>query len=319
MQYSKPHMTFDEQLDQLVERGLGVEDRIRAIENLENIGYYRLSGYWYSWKRITGKQGKEVIRADNFMPNHTLEEAVSIYSFDRKLRLLLLDALERIEVAFRVQVAYIVGLHGPLGYLDLENLGNNAKRSRSNSTKTNFEAFVERNNQLLRQSKEIFAEHVRKKYDGVPPIWIATELWDFGQLSSFYSIMAPSDQTAVANSFGIPKKQILVNWMQALNYLRNLCAHHCRIYRRTLVYKPNPTNMSHFSKLEHIRNIPIELSSKIYPLLCVSMFLMEQISPASRWPDALRSFVSSGSEDPATADLGAYGFPADWEAQAIWN
>ncbi|WP_328989907.1 hypothetical protein OG394_27085 [Kribbella sp. NBC_01245] len=44
--YSKPHLTFDRQLDLLESRGMRVHDRQFAEHTLGVVGYYRLSGYW---------------------------------------------------------------------------------------------------------------------------------------------------------------------------------------------------------------------------------------------------------------------------------
>lgn len=250
MLYNKPHLTFDKQLERLTERGLAVRNEEQAMVSLETIGYYRLSGYWYAWRRVAKDSGGHPYREDKFMPGHAFEDAVALYSFDRRLRLLLLDALERIEIALRIRIAHVAGVAGPLAYLDRVNLGSNADKYRTGAELSNFDEFNKRNDELLRQSKEVFAKHVKAKYESVAPIWIATELWDFGQLSNYYAIMKPEDQSQVARAFGIPKKEILVNWIQCLNYVRNLCAHHGRLYRRILVLKPGQKNMSRIDDLE---------------------------------------------------------------------
>lgn len=318
MRYSKPHLSYEAQLEQQIERGLEVRDRELAINNLRLIGYYRLSGYWYAWRRAATDADGVVYREDDFIPGHAFEDAVAIYSFDRRLRLLLLDALERIEIALRVQVAYVHGLHGPLAYLDPQLLGPLSNTVRAREELTNFELFAQRNRDLLAQSKEIFADHVRRKYDGVPPIWIATELWDFGQLARFYLMMLPADQSEVARAFSIPQKAMLASWIQALNYLRNLCAHHARLYRRILVVKPGQRKMSLIPVLSHLRGLSSDSASRLYPLLCVVVFLMRTTAPQSTWPHALRTHLM-GFPIGIDASLEHYGFPSGWQDEAIWR
>ena len=51
----KPWLGFDEQLAKLQQRGLSVTDKAAALNYIERIGYYRLSGYWYSFRERSGK------------------------------------------------------------------------------------------------------------------------------------------------------------------------------------------------------------------------------------------------------------------------
>lgn len=114
MAYTKPWQSYEEQLDLLISRGLVVTDRAKALEYLRRIGYYRLSGYWFPFRELSEplilldehgrkpakKQRKETrIALDDFRPGATFEDAVRLYVFDKKLRLLAMDALERIEIA----------------------------------------------------------------------------------------------------------------------------------------------------------------------------------------------------------------------------
>lgn len=318
MLYAKPHLTFNKQLDRVVERGLAVRDREKAIGSLETIGYYRLSGYWYGWRRAATDADGNVYREDDFMPGHAFEDAVALYSFDRRLRLYLLDAFERIEVALRVRIAYVAGLAGPLAYLDQTNLGFMADKYRTGAELSNFDEFVKRNNDLLDRSKEVFAEHIKAKYESLAPIWIATELWDFGQLSNFYAIMKPDDQSQVARALSIPIKAMLENWIQCLNYVRNLCAHHSRLYRRVLVIKPSQKNMSRIDDLAHIRGLDSNLTDRLYPVLCLTIHLMRTVAQGSIWPHAVRRHLADFPVG-VDASLEHYGFPVDWQSQNIWS
>ena len=115
----KPWRSFANQLQQLQDRGLQVDSPAAALDYLERLGYYRLSGYWYPLRTIdvaaSMAQGKAV-RADSFVPGSRFEDVVRLYVFDKKLRLLALDALERIEMAVRVDVAHLLGQRDPLAH-----------------------------------------------------------------------------------------------------------------------------------------------------------------------------------------------------------
>ena len=131
MNYSKPWQSYQQQLNLLKSRGLVVSDEAKALEHLERIGYYRLSGYWYSFRErsevccpleaIVGRKYKkgqtDKLVLDAFKQGAAFSHAVDLYVFDKKLRLLVLDALERIEIAIRVDVAYTLGQKDPFAYL----------------------------------------------------------------------------------------------------------------------------------------------------------------------------------------------------------
>lgn len=108
----KPWKTMADQLALLKSRGLQVDDETAALDYLARIGYYRLSGYWYPLREIDKAESaaqNKPIRTDNFIANSHFEDVVKLYVFDKRLRLLALDALERIEMAIRVDVAHLLG------------------------------------------------------------------------------------------------------------------------------------------------------------------------------------------------------------------
>lgn len=95
--YIKPPLTYQQQIEQLKGRGLIIDNEQKAIHLLENISYYRLSGYWFPL--LADK------KAHIFKPGTKLQTAFSLYCFDRELRQLVLAELEKIEVAVRAKFA----------------------------------------------------------------------------------------------------------------------------------------------------------------------------------------------------------------------
>lgn len=117
--YTKPHLDFPAQVQLLASRGLVIPDPQYAQRLLRAVGYYRLSGYWYPYRQPDPSGGG---RADDFLPGTSLDQIVGLYDFDRRLKLHLLDALERIEIAARVQVGAVLGRRGVYAHLDSANL-----------------------------------------------------------------------------------------------------------------------------------------------------------------------------------------------------
>ena len=108
MEFTKPFLTFEEQADLLISRGM-IADKGVLVEHLEDVGYYRLSGYWRIFRN-----DDETLRE-----GATFERVWDLYVFDRQFRLVVLDAIERVEIYFRTQLAHMLARDtGKFGYLD---------------------------------------------------------------------------------------------------------------------------------------------------------------------------------------------------------
>lgn len=99
MNYNKPALDINQQLDLLASRGLTFPDRQKAYLSLQFINYYRLSGYTISFEQFINNK-----RNHQFKPGVTFDDILALYDFDRHLRMLVMDAIERIEVAVRTQM-----------------------------------------------------------------------------------------------------------------------------------------------------------------------------------------------------------------------
>lgn len=194
MHFNKPPTTIDEQIALLIERGMQGDDSLMR-RWLETVGYYRLSAYWLPFE-VPPADGQT--RSKQFVPDLQFDTIVDIYVFDRKLRLLIMEAIERIEIALRSRwtnrLALAYGSHAHLdssvfqsGYDHIGLLSALANRAKD--------------------SNEVFVEHYRRKYSApfMPPIWIVTELMTFGELSRWFAATKdPKIRSAVARDLGLP-------------------------------------------------------------------------------------------------------------------
>jgi len=118
--YPKPFLDLPDQVARLQGRGLEITDVAAAQKCLGRIGYYRLSAYWYPFRvPLAGTPPK---RSDDFLPNSHFEDALALYVFDKKLKLLMLDAIERVEIAMRVELSLCLGRKAPFAYSDAAQL-----------------------------------------------------------------------------------------------------------------------------------------------------------------------------------------------------
>jgi len=241
--YSRPWKTFEEQLDLLNSRGMEAPDTASALHYLTNIGYYRLSAYWYPFRTFELQKNTitnviKYLRQDTFYPNTHFSDAVDLYIFDKKLRSLAFEALESIEVAVRVDIAYQLGKRDTFAHHSIGEFHNGVANSiNKHSKKTRFEGWQEKYGVLVNRSKEDFVQHYREKHGQDLPIWVAIETWDFGAMSQLYAMMKVPDKAKIAEKYGVTSK-VFESWLRSLNYLRNLVAHHSRVWNRNVIDQP---------------------------------------------------------------------------------
>ena len=316
MAYSKPYLPVADQLALIQTRGMVISDVPRATEMLNRIGYYRLSGYWYPFREIVVSGGVAGI-GDNFKPGTELSCVIDLYIFDKKLRLLLLDAFERIEIALRVQISLTLGLRGSLAHRDPNALhGNFARRNNPRTRRVEHQEWLRRTDEKFDDSREEFAKHFRTKYAGEkPPIWIACEAWDFGAMSHLFGGMQIGDQAKIATEYGLPP-DILESWIRAINVARNVCAHHGRLWNKPIPNQPKWPRAPSILDLAHVAGNTKALT-RVYGTAALTRFLLRHTSPATDWSNRLKALCASFPQSPVIA-LSAAGFPKGWEALNLW-
>lgn len=321
MRYSKPYLTVDQQLERLQQRGLGVTDAGRAREALCRIGYYRLSGYWYPF-RVSEHQHADGVRqtivGDAFKPGVEFRHIVDLYVFDKTLRLVMLDAIERVEIGLRSSIALRMGQYGAWPHRDPTLLdGKFSRRADFRTGRVPHQDWLEKLDQEFARSNEQFAVHYRAKYDDLPPIWIVTEVWDFGMLSRFYAGLAFKDRKAIAEEYGLADPKMLEAWLKAINFLRNVCAHHTRLWNRALVRQGQFPGRGDIPMLDHLVNEPTR-QTRLYGTAAALRYLLLKINPTTSWPLRLKAVLETFPAAPYI-NLGQTGFPADWYALPLWR
>jgi abortive infection bacteriophage resistance protein len=298
---------------------MDITDREYAADCLKNIGYYRLSGYWYPLREsslVKQENGAiERIVGDNFRPGSTFDQVINIYTYDKHLRLLMLDILERIEIAIRTDITLQLGQYGPWSYRQGDVLDQRfVNEINPGFTESQFTKFISRFDEMVSRSKSDFVDHFRKKYSDPLPIWAAVELWDFGMLSVFVSGMKYRDKRAVASRYNVPP-EIFPSWIRALADVRNICAHHGRLWNRTLVSQPKTANIG-IDDLLHLQDgIARE---KIYSVIAIARYIQNVLNPTSTWADSIVSLNESFPEAPGII-FKQMGYPDDWRTLSLWK
>lgn len=309
--YTKPYLSLTDQLALIKSRGLQVADDADAVECLHRNGYYRLSAYWFPFREIVSGKPTDV-----FLSGSRFVDAVALYQFDKKFKFLLLDAIERVEIAVRVEIARILGRRDPFAHINASLFRPNFS---SNSSHHNeYLRWIAKFNSLYDQSSAEFIVHHKQQYGphSPLPIWIAIELWDFGMLSYAFSGMQYRDQVAVAARFNLLDWRLMASWLQRLNYVRNVIAHHGRLWNLNLS-APRLPALGTIPDLDPLLVLP-NAHTRVYSICCILCFLSRTINPKSIWIDEMKAFVKIFPDMPH-AGIQAMGFPSNWENHSVWR
>ena len=295
MRYNKPFQSIEQQIVLLSQRGLIIDGN--AAQYLRHLNYYRLSGYWLPFQQND--------KTHQFKKGTQFSDVLNLYIFDRELRLLLLDAIERIEVSVKTQWAYYFAeSHGAHAYMDCK-LSNNIQWHAQNIIQLEKE---------LERSDEIFITHYKKTYTSpkMPPIWVICEIISFGLLSRWLKSMKASEpRNKIAKSYCMDYT-VLISFIEHLTYLRNLCAHHSRVWNKKMT-KTMQLPRSKPSNLISNFNQEKAASRKIYNTLVMMIHLLSIISSGNHFKHQLIELVKKHTINPI-----AMGFPTDWQKRSIW-
>lgn len=322
--YDKPWLSVADQLERLRERGLLIADADRAAAVLREVGYYRFTGYLYPFRTSSTTNGADgrtrVLVGETFHPGTTFSNAEALLAFDRRLRLLVLEAVERIEVAIRSQLAHTLGRSSPFAHEHPEHFTSAFVTSAGtgSSATSPHERWLRRLDERQRSSDEAFVTHFRARYDGRMPIWAVIEVLEFGQVSRLYGGLRNDLATEIAGAFGVPTKKLLQSWLASLNYVRNVAAHHARLPNRKLVVAPRRPSGSQVPHLAYLTEESAPKEFGVYAALVVLAHLLRSVPSNDGWQvravDLMRSF-------PATARVGITSMGAHpwWLDEAIWT
>lgn len=296
MRYDKPWLSLEEQADLLAQRSLE-GDRAVVIEHLRDVGYYRLSGYWHVFKD----------EDDSFRPGTTFDRVWGLYVFDRQLRLTTLDAIERVEVFMRSRLAYyLADKTGVFGYLERPALPRLSQEE--------YLSFLKRCMDCYGRSREPFADHFRKVYGdecGMPPYWVMVNLMEMGLLLRLYKGASCDIRGEIASEVDVTAT-VLDSWLVALNTVRNICAHHSRLWNRPFGTRPMIPRAKNDARWHEPYKVE---SDRIFGVLTILSCLLEVIAPDTSWRCRLFAQLEGRTE----MDMLSMGFRPGWQECPFWK
>jgi abortive infection bacteriophage resistance protein len=275
-------------------------DEDAAPHFLQNISYYRLKGYWWDL------QAERVIHT--FQPQTYFEDVVDRYNFDRHLRLILFDAIERIEIALRTQMIYHLSLaYGPCWYQDFKLFTDQVWLAKHLDNLMNE----------FDRSQEIFIVNHKKNHpDTYPESWKIMEVASMGTLSKYYKNLKHDlpEKAAIAKGMGLNLHKELSSWLEAMGYIRNIIAHHSRLWSRDMVKRP-------MLELKNPKgpwlNLPLNEVQQKKPFLIISslIFLCNKVTPNHQ----IKIKILDLFAQYPTMPIYKLGFLNHWNQQEIWK
>jgi abortive infection bacteriophage resistance protein len=284
--FKKSPFSYDEHINLLKERNLIINNEKYAKHKLSVISYYRLSAYF----RPFYIRDKEIFR------NNTLfEDIIKLYYFDKKLRKIIFDTLENIEIFLRTKIIELISKEGAFGYLTMIN-------------KEKKDEILNRINRELNRSKEVFIKHYKNKYlDEYYPIWMIVETISFSLLSMLLKNLDEESKIKLANDLNL-SVDVLESWLHNLVYIRNICAHHSRIWNRILAIRPKiPRKKEEFKGLNN---------KKLFFSLCVIQYFLNFIDEEE---NSLKKELQNLFLKYPEISKRNIGFPDNWEKLKIWE
>ena len=237
-----------------------------------------------------------------------------MYEFDRKLRTLVHDGIERIEIALRTRVGEWIVTHGPLAHQEKNLFRPDFDHKTWLKTARRRIQRAEGNNAAIR--------HYADKYEGYP-FWVLAETLDFADISKLYAGLPANAQHEISRSFGFIvdpmalkgkhrknyyTRDPLARWCEQLTVVRNVCAHHGRLFNRNLL----PVSTVAFRTIDRLSLLPEGQSDKVFGSLLVMGFMLHNISPGTSWAAKLSDLVHDDYERLALRSVTEMGFPPDW-------
>jgi abortive infection bacteriophage resistance protein len=307
MEYNKKPLSIEQQISKLKQRGLVINDETIATNYLSNISYYRLRAY-----TLPFQDNDNPVNDHQFLRNDiTFEDIIDLYCFDRRLRVLIFNALEKIEIALRTGLVYEYSIEtGDSHWFTDKTLYFNPDR---------FDFIIEKITDDVMRSDEDFLKDYRTKYSSpeLPPAWMTLETLSFGNISKLIASLdcksAPFKR--ISKAFGLTNPFILQNWMYSFSVLRNYCAHHSRIWNRRFHVEMKLPYNTIFPFIDKKTLASIH-TNKLFAILSSIQYIIKIISPASDFKNTLVKTISEGGNLLNIKDMG---FPHHWQTFGVWN
>jgi abortive infection bacteriophage resistance protein len=307
MKYTKQPLSIEQQITKLKQRGLLINNENSAKNYLSNISYYRLRAYTFPFQDNNNSENNHHFLKSNI----NFEDIIDLYCFDRRLRSLIFNALEKIEVALRTKFIYEYSIEtGSSQWFEDRTLYFKQDK---------FGLIMEKIVEDVERSDEDFISHYKQKYTSpeLPPAWMTLETLSFGNLSKMIANLDAKSipYKRIADFFGLSNPFILGNWIYSFSVLRNYCAHHSRIWNRRFHVELKLPYNTVYSFIDR-QILSTVHSNKLFAVLSSIQYVIKIISPESDFKNNLLTIINEGGKLLNLRDMD---FPENWQSLGVWE
>lgn len=290
--YSQPQISVEDQINLLKSEGLSFNDERRAMHLLQNISMFRMKGYLNPFR---------IYESHQFKLGATFEDAYSIYKFDSELRKMICSELEKIEISIRTQLSLTMGnTSGIFWFEDVSNF-RDANRHAGLLKKIQEE--------LHRSDDAAIVDFFNNYANTFPPTWMTFEISSFGTLSMMYKwLKGGYSRRQIAKFYGLADT-VMESWLHSIVYVRNICAHHSRLWNRRLSINavvPKRTGLT-FIK------IPND-TKRVYYVLSIILYFLQTVNPNNTFSGRFKALINKYPQ----INIDEMGFPKDWATNSLW-
>ena len=294
--FPKEYQSANTLVQLLLSRGLAIDNPTRAEQYLRTISYYRLSAYMHPFLEFPKSENR-------FKPESSFELVMMLYRFDKKLRLLMFNEIEKIEVAFRTaMIDECTSAFGDnfwmtsVSYFDDSHV---------------FQKTLSLIEHEINKSHEEFIVHFKQTYSNpFPPSWILSEILPLGVMTKIFLHLKDTQvKKRIALRFGL-QLRVFNSWMTIIALTRNTCCHHARVWNKQNTMSPMIPRRTSYPWGTIAAN-PL----RTYYDLCIIKYLLNVISPNNDMGQKLKTLL----EDFPFVDIAAMGFPEGWEEEPFWQ
>ena len=284
-------------------------DEIQAYQCLNDIGYYRLKGYWWDM------QDDYTLHA--FKPNTYFEDVIERYDFDRLLKLILFDAIEKIEISVRAKMIYFLSIqYGGLWYLNPA-LFETALYTKEGTTKTTHFHTLDELQKEYHRSQEIFVRNQQNQYPGESPdAWKILEVASMGTLSKLYKSLKNQlpEKAIIANEMGLNLFTELSSWLETITLVRNIIAHHSRLWSKNIPKRPvmqlnSPVNAWLTRPLQQVQ------MNKPFAVISCMVYLCNHLNRSEDIKKKIINLIDLYPNVPIYKN----GFMNYWKSEPLWQ
>ncbi len=326
--YIKAPQTSAAIVAKLQRQGLAIAAPASVEALFERVSYFRVRGYLFPYLDLAGSPPPPAPKV--FKAGATIEQALQMYGFDEGLRALIFDLLPQLEVALRTVLDSAMSHTAGHCFWYLQPRWFAKGKHPAYVVSALSGSFC--------KSAEKYADHYRDTYyneqsgtyKSMPPFWVISELSTLGQIKEFFENLKedaspPFPATTLPKStvldkmaqrrFGAKHFRDLAKWVHMLRDVRNVCAHHGRLWNKNFlappsiqhfVSKPFPTVAGGASP----KTNSVYAALVVIRVMCKAAGIVDGIKPEltrlfAQFPEAALHKVSMG-------------MPADWDADSVW-